>query len=104
MKCTLDSIFKVGFGVELSTLSGSSNEGRAFAKAFEDSSAQVFVRYFDVLWKFKRFLNVGSEAQMKKNLKVIDNFIYKLIDAKIQQKSKYGVEFVCQQLMLTSWF
>lgn len=101
MKCTLDSIFKVGFGVELSTLSGSSNEGRAFAKAFEDSSAQVFVRYFDVLWKFKRFLNVGSEAQMKKNLKVIDGFVYKLIDAKIQQKSKYGVEFMEKEDILS---
>ncbi|RWW54584.1 hypothetical protein BHE74_00038826 [Ensete ventricosum] len=88
MKSTLDSICKVGFGVELDTLSGSSDEGRTFAKAFDDASGQILLRFFDVFWKVKRFLNIGSEAKMKKSLKSIDDFVYKLIDTKIEQLSQ----------------
>lgn len=51
----LDSIFKVGFGIKLNTLSASNKEGRAFAEAFDDSSARLLSRHFDVLWKFRGF-------------------------------------------------
>ena len=47
MQCTLDSIFKIGFGVELNCLEGLSNEGTAFMKAFDDSNALVFWHYVD---------------------------------------------------------
>lgn len=94
MKSTLDSIFKVGFGVELDTLSGSNEEGRKFAKAFDDSSCQLLRRFLDVSWKVKRFLNIGSEAEMKRNIKLIDDFVYKLIDKKSEQMSKQRGDFV----------
>ncbi|KAA8515955.1 hypothetical protein F0562_019134 [Nyssa sinensis] len=51
MKSTLDSIFKVAFGVELDSMCGSSEE----------------------------------EAKLKKNIKVIDDFVYKLIRGKTKQ-------------------
>ena len=42
MRSTLDSMFKVEFGVSLGVLSESSEEeGAAFAKAFDDASEQV---------------------------------------------------------------
>ena len=85
MKSTLDSIFKVAFGVELDRMCGSSEENTNFVKAFDDSSALILWRYVDIFWKMKRFLNIGSEAALKKNIKVIDNFVYKLIHTKIQQ-------------------
>nr|DAD18630.1 TPA_asm: hypothetical protein HUJ06_020093 [Nelumbo nucifera] len=85
MKSTLDSIFKVGFGVELDSMGGSS-EGTKFAQAFDDSSALTLWRYVDIFWKIKKFLNIGKEATLKKNIKVIDNFMYKLIRSKIEQK------------------
>ncbi|PKA60456.1 Cytochrome P450 704C1 [Apostasia shenzhenica] len=88
MKSTMDSIFKVGFGVELDTLKGSNIQGRIFSKAFDDSSSQTLRRYFDVFWKIKRLLNIGSEAQMKKNIKVIDDFVYKVIDEKLKLLSR----------------
>ncbi|GMP70021.1 hypothetical protein CsSME_00029058 [Camellia sinensis var. sinensis] len=69
-----DSIFKVGFGVELNTLS-----------AFDDSNVIVYWRYVDLLWKIKRFLNIGLEADLKQNIKVIDNFVYELIQQKREQ-------------------
>ncbi|KAK6936363.1 Cytochrome P450 [Dillenia turbinata] len=85
MKTTLDSMFKVGFGVDLNTLSGSSEFGNQFTKAFDDSNFIVFWRYVDVFWKVKRFLNIGLEASLKRNIKVIDSFIFEFIKIKREQ-------------------
>lgn len=82
MRCTLDSIFKVGFGVELNCLEGTSQEGSEFMKAFDESNALVYWRYVDPLWKIKRFLNIGSEAALKNNVKFIDHFVNRVIDSK----------------------
>ncbi|KAA8533810.1 hypothetical protein F0562_031327 [Nyssa sinensis] len=85
MKSTLDSIFKVGFGVELNTLSGLDEFSNQFMKALDDSNVIVFWRYVDLLWRIKRFLNIGLEATLKQNIKIIDNFIYELIRRKREQ-------------------
>ncbi|XP_030535476.1 cytochrome P450 704C1-like [Rhodamnia argentea] len=85
MKSTLDSIFKVAFGVELDSMCGTSEEGAEFSRAFDDASAMTLRRYVDVFWKIKNFLNIGSEAALKKNVRVIDDFVYKLIRRKIEQ-------------------
>lgn len=94
MKSTLDSIFKIGFGVELDTLCGTNKEGVIFAKAFDDSSMQLMRRFFDIFWKIKKNLNIGLEAKLKKDVRVIDEFVYKLIRMKIEQKSKQQEDFV----------
>lgn len=85
MKSTLDSIFKVAFGVELDSMCGSSEEGKIFSSAFDDASAMTLWRYVDILWQIKKFLNIGSEATLKKKIEVIDAFVYKLIRSKINQ-------------------
>uniref|UniRef100_A0A5B7BCU9 Cytochrome P450 704C1-like n=1 Tax=Davidia involucrata TaxID=16924 RepID=A0A5B7BCU9_DAVIN len=85
MKSTLDSIFKVAFGVELDSMCGSSEEGAEFSNAFDDSSAMTLRRYVDISWKIKKTLNFGSEAELKKSIKVIDDFVYKLIRGKMEQ-------------------
>ncbi|KAI4356832.1 hypothetical protein L6164_000819 [Bauhinia variegata] len=82
MRCTLDSIFKVGFGVELNCLEGSNEEGKEFMKAFDDSNALVHRRLIDPFWKLKRFLNIGCEATLRKNVKVIDDFVHAVIKTK----------------------
>ncbi|KAJ0964115.1 hypothetical protein J5N97_029237 [Dioscorea zingiberensis] len=91
MKSTLDSIFKVGFGVELDTLSGSNEQGTLFSKAFDDSNHIVFHRYVDIFWKAKRYLNIGMEAKLRKNLEVIDDFVFQLIQEK-RELMKSGIE------------
>ncbi|KAK4411312.1 cytochrome [Sesamum angolense] len=88
MRCTLDSIFKVGFGVELNCLEGSNAEGNEFIKAFDDSNELVYWRYADPLWKLKRYLNIGGEATLIKNLKFIHNFVDKVIRTKRAQMVK----------------
>ncbi|WOH09464.1 hypothetical protein DCAR_0728921 [Daucus carota subsp. sativus] len=84
MKFTLDSIFKVGFGVDLGCLEGST-KATSFIKAFDDSNALTFHRHIDPIWKLKRFLNIGSEASLKKNIKIIQDFVQNLITKKREQ-------------------
>ncbi|KAI7745466.1 hypothetical protein M8C21_010482 [Ambrosia artemisiifolia] len=85
MKSTLDSIFKVGFGFDLDTLSGLDKASNRFMKAFDDANALVYWRFVDLLWRVKRFLNIGSEAALKDNIRIIDKFVYELINNKRKQ-------------------
>jgi cytochrome P450 len=94
MRSTLDSIFKIGFGVNLGGLSGTSQEGAAFARAFDDASEQVLYRFFDLLWKVKRLLSVSSEAAMKRSVSTINDFVYAVIDKKVEQLGRDQHEFV----------
>lgn len=85
MKTAMDTMFKVGFGVDIDTLSGLDEISNQFIKAFDDSNEITYWRYIDVFWKAKRFLNIGLERNLKENIKVIDNFVYKLIHHKREQ-------------------
>ncbi|CAN1236637.1 Cytochrome P450 704C1 [Linum grandiflorum] len=84
MKSTLDSIFKVAFGVELDSMCGSNEEGTKFSKAFDDASSLTLWRYVDPFWKVKKLFNIGSEAALNKTVKIVDDFVYKLINNKIE--------------------
>nr|GEX86888.1 cytochrome P450 704C1-like [Tanacetum cinerariifolium] len=86
--------FSIGFGIDLDNLSGPSGEGVRFSRAFDDANTLVFRRFVDMSWKMKKFLNIGSEAELKKNMKVIDEFIYKVIQIKIHQMHNLKDEFL----------
>ncbi|XP_050387859.1 cytochrome P450 704C1-like [Argentina anserina] len=84
MKATLDSTIKILLGIELDSMSGTDEEGNRFSHAFESQQEAALYRIFDKLWKIKRFLNIGKEAELKKNIEVVDQFVYKLINSKIE--------------------
>ncbi|CAL5050615.1 unnamed protein product [Urochloa decumbens] len=85
MKTTMDSIFKVGFGFELNTLSGSDKSSIQFSNAFDEANSLVYHRYVDLFWQLKRYFNIGSEAKLKRNIQVIEDFVMKLIYQKREQ-------------------
>ena len=85
MKTTMDSIFKVGFGFELNTLSGSDESSIQFSNAFDEANSLVYHRYVDLFWQLKRYFNIGSEAKLKRNIQIIDDFVMKLIHQKREQ-------------------
>ncbi|XP_054787895.1 cytochrome P450 704C1-like [Prosopis cineraria] len=87
-KSTLDSVFKVILGVELDTLRGTYEDGTKFSNAFNDASEITTLRYVDIFWKIKRFMHIGLEASMGKNIKVVDEFVYKVIKSKTEQVMK----------------
>lgn len=85
MRSSLESIFKVGFGVDLNCIQGSSKEESMFMKAFDDSNELTYWRYVDPFWKLKQYFNIGSEASLRKNIKVIHDFVDKLITTRRKQ-------------------
>lgn len=101
MRYTLDSISKVGFGVDLDCLQGSNAEGNEFIKAFDDSSELVYWRYVDPFWKLKRYLNIGGEAILKNKTKFIHNFVDKVIRTKREQMEKE--QYYVSALMPNLW-
>ncbi|XP_059306293.1 cytochrome P450 704C1-like [Lycium ferocissimum] len=84
-KSTLETVFKILLGVDLDT---TTEEGILFSSSFDEANAVTFYRYVDVFGKVKRFLNIGSEANMKKCIKVVDEFVYKIIRNKTEQTTK----------------
>ncbi|KAL8533788.1 hypothetical protein ACS0TY_009979 [Phlomoides rotata] len=78
MRMTLDSICKVGFGVEIGTLAPNLPDNK-FAKAFDSANITVTLRFIDPLWKLKKMLNVGSEGVLDQDIKTIDDFTYSVI-------------------------
>lgn len=79
-RSTLDTIFKVAFGVDLGCIAGTNEEGKKFSADFDASNALITWRYFDVLWPIKRFLNVGREAKLKRSIEGVNKFVYKIIE------------------------
>lgn len=43
--------------------------------AFDEANNLVYWRYVDQLWNIKRAINIGSEAKLKKNIKIIHAFL-----------------------------
>ncbi|KAG8097008.1 hypothetical protein GUJ93_ZPchr0013g37360 [Zizania palustris] len=78
MRMTLDSICKVGFGVEIGTLSADLPEN-SFAQAFDAANIIVTLRFIDPLWRLKKFFHVGSEALLVQSMKLVDDFTYSVI-------------------------
>lgn len=80
MRMTLESIGRVGFGVDIGTLPWQFPlPDNPFAKAFDFANDTVCRRFVDPFWKVKRFLNVGYEAELAKAVKVLDSFTYGVI-------------------------
>ncbi|KAL6123327.1 hypothetical protein ACLB2K_075849 [Fragaria x ananassa] len=89
LQSTLDSIVKILLGIDLETMSATNiNEGIRFANALAYASGSIIYRVGDVFWRIKRFLNIGTEAAIRKNMKVLDDFIYKLINIKTEKLHK----------------
>ncbi|XP_015965898.1 cytochrome P450 704C1-like [Arachis duranensis] len=88
MKATLDQVFKIIIGVDLDTMCGTYEEGTKFSNAFDEASGLTLYRYVDILWKIKRFLNIGSEAVLRNQIKVVDEFVYELISKRTEQIQK----------------
>ncbi|XP_038893212.1 cytochrome P450 704C1-like [Benincasa hispida] len=99
MKSTLDSILHISFGIDLDSLHGSNEEVNKFCSAFEASSTMTLWRYVDVSWPIKKTLNIGSEAVLKENMKIVDEYIYKLIHTALEQREKLGDNALVDEFM-----
>lgn len=90
MKAALDSIVKVLLGIEVDTMYGTNEEATRFSNAFDVVNEMTLYRCVDFSWKIKKLLDIGSEAMLRKNLKVVDEFVYNLIKSKTETVSNSG--------------
>ena len=61
MRMTLDSICKVGFGVEIGTLAPNLPDNH-FAQSFDNANIIVTLRFIDPLWKNKETPDCGQRS------------------------------------------
>ncbi|KAK7390091.1 hypothetical protein VNO78_25390 [Psophocarpus tetragonolobus] len=104
IRTTLDSTFKVGFGTELNSLEGSNKAGNEFRKAFDESNALIYWRFVDPFWRLKRFLNIGCEATLKRNVKIMNDFVHRIIKTRktqltVQQESNVKGDMLSRLLI-----
>ncbi|KAL3717389.1 hypothetical protein ACJRO7_008901 [Eucalyptus globulus] len=81
-----DNICKIAFGFDAEYLSPSLPQPRAkFAEAFEDAvriSSARFREFFPVIWRIKRFFNVGSEKRLRVAVSEVREFAKKIVREK----------------------
>lgn len=89
-----DNICTIAFGTDPASLrpgSGVGAEDHSFFDAFDAavkiSSARMFAP-LPLVWKLKRFLNVGSERKLRNVMKTIDEYAMNIIELKEQQGTK----------------
>lgn len=88
MHCyTLDVFAEIGFGTEMKLLGG---RCEPFAKAIEESQYIVSARFKqpDALWKFKRWLNIGSERKLRRAVEIINEHIMRIISEAIRRRQE----------------
>ncbi|KAK2653680.1 hypothetical protein Ddye_013536 [Dipteronia dyeriana] len=85
-KATLDSTFKIIVGVELDVMCGTFEEGIRFSDSLDAARSLIAHRFADVFWKIKRYHNIGSEALLRKCIKEVDEFVYKILKSKIEEQ------------------
>lgn len=104
MRLTLDSICKVGFGVEIGNLSPQLPEV-PFSTAFDNANTAVTMRFYDPFWRLKRLLNIGWERILHDGVRIVDDFTYKVIRtrrAEIDASQSTNKEEVSQQPVRTT--
>ncbi|KAL3680436.1 hypothetical protein R1sor_023392 [Riccia sorocarpa] len=88
MRTTLDSIGKIGFGMDLGSLPKQFPlQPNEFATAFDGANEVATRRFIDPFWKIKRFFGLGGEGQMETYVDTIDKFVYTVLD---QRKREYN--------------
>ncbi|KAI3829736.1 hypothetical protein L1987_03864 [Smallanthus sonchifolius] len=84
-----DNICKIAFGHDPAYLTPSLPQAK-FAVAFDDAvriSSERFRVSTPLLWKIKRFLNMGSEKRLKEAVSEVREFAKKILDEKKQELS-----------------
>lgn len=111
-KFGFDNICNVAFGVDPACLSSykksrQNEENSSFIKAFDDAVGICSSRLMSPLplvWKTKRYLNIGSEKRFKEAVKIIDTYAMEIIRSKEVKLDTNGDQQVPKDQDLLSRF
>ncbi|XP_050911405.1 cytochrome P450 94A1 [Lathyrus oleraceus] len=85
-----DNVCKLAFNVDPGCLSGDgTTESASFMRAFEDAAVLSFQRFMSLLpllWKVKKFLNVGTERRLKQSIATVHEFADEIIRSRREAK------------------
>ncbi|KAK6936954.1 Cytochrome P450 [Dillenia turbinata] len=90
-KFAFDNICNLVFGVDPARLNSQPEQDSincAFGQAFDDAVQISFSRLISplpLIWKVKRFLNLGSEKRLKESIKIINDFTISIIRSKEEE-------------------
>lgn len=97
---------RIAFGIKLGCLRNKQKgEFLEFFEAFSHCPVVIHARIHQPmwLWRLKRLLNVGLEKQLKKDMKILNDKIYELIEKSVANKSANNAH-ASQQKDLISLF
>ncbi|XP_060171901.1 cytochrome P450 86A1-like [Lycium barbarum] len=82
-----DNIFGLTLGKILNILTIELPEDNKIALAMDTTLKSVFKRLFypNFMWKFMRFLSIGSEKSLKKSLHILNNYITEALDERVSR-------------------
>lgn len=87
MRMTMDSVCKIGFGVDQRSLRADLPQV-SFIDAFQRMGKLVQTRQIGPMWKLRRALNIAEEREMGQLRKDMDKFLYNIIkDRKVEIES-----------------
>eukprot|EP01065_Artemidia_motanka_P030001 TRINITY_DN36038_c0_g1_i1.p1 TRINITY_DN36038_c0_g1~~TRINITY_DN36038_c0_g1_i1.p1 ORF type:complete len:512 (+),score=108.35 TRINITY_DN36038_c0_g1_i1:80-1615(+) len=75
---TFDTTNEIAFGRAVNSLGGCKRD-REFLRAFDELQGALFGRIFHEAWRMMRFFNVGSERLVPPNVKIVDDYINKVV-------------------------
>lgn len=95
VRFTMDTFGEIGFGVDLKCLETPSDQ--PFQEAFDNAQRVITQRFTRPrwFWKLQRWLNVGLEAELKRDVRVIDDMMYEIIAQSLanrKSKTRKGVD------------
>ncbi|KAG7603173.1 Cytochrome P450 86B1 [Arabidopsis thaliana] len=91
LRLTFDNVCMIAFGVDPGCL-GPDQPVIPFAKAFEDATEAAVVRFVmpTCVWKFMRYLDIGTEKKLKESIKGVDDFADEVIRTRKKELSLEG--------------
>lgn len=92
-----DNVCKLAFNIDPACLDGDGTDGGEFMKAFEDAatiSSERFRYVVPLLWRVKKFLNIGSEEKLKKSIASVHGYAEKIIRSRMDAKYEHDEDLL----------
>ncbi|GLE01629.1 hypothetical protein PINS_up010463 [Pythium insidiosum] len=85
---TMEAFARIGFGVELNCLDA--DEDHPFMAAFDSAQRIISLRFVRpaFFWKLLRWLNLGYEARLKEDIKVVNDTVFQIISRSLEQRQR----------------
>ncbi|TMW62715.1 hypothetical protein Poli38472_005333 [Pythium oligandrum] len=83
---TMEAFCVIGFGIEMNGLE--SNKEHRFQRGFDRGLSVLMLRIVRPawLWRMQRFLNVGPERQLKEDVRILDDTLFKIIAESFEKR------------------